>query len=179
MPSDTNVGPLDPVALAMTKLMPIASANASGFVTYSTPLQQNFDEYVVKFDQVFRGQDRLSGRFYLDRYHHAPTYDGKDILTDGPGSTVQTQNWAVSYTRIFSPNVVNTVTPSIVRASSDRGQQGGPGGTVPDMKTFGSSIWQLPTNQSGIRNFAVSGDFTLGNFTDGKFIRNTGGLREW
>jgi len=78
----------------------------------------------------------------------------------------------------LTPNVVNTLTLGIVRASSDRGQQGGPGGTVPDMKTFGSSIFQLPTAQSGIRNFGVSGDFTLGNFTDGKFIRNTGGLRE-
>jgi len=175
---DANVGPLDPVALAMTKLMPIGSANASGFVTYATPIQQNFDEYIARFDQVFRGQDRLFGRFYLDRYHHAPTYDGKDILTDGPGSTVQTQNWAVGYTRVFTPNVVNSLVIGIVRASSDRGQQGGPGGQVPDMKTFGSSIWQLPSNQTGIRNFAVSGDFTLGNFTDGKFIRNTGDLRE-
>ncbi len=174
----SNIGPLDPVALAMTKLMPISSANASGFVTYSTPIQQNFDEYIVRVDQVFRGEDRLFGRFYLDRYHHAPTYDGKDILTDGPGSTVQTQNWVVGYTRVFTPNLVNSLTLGIVRGSSDRGQQGGPGGTVPDMKTFGSSIWQLPTNQSGIRNFAVSGDFTLGNFTDGKFIRNTGDLRE-
>ncbi len=109
--SDSNIGPLDPVALAMTKLMPIASANASGFVTYSTPIQQNFDEYLVRFDQVFRGQDRLFGRFYLDRYVHAPTYDGKNILTDGPGSKVQTQNWAVGYTRVFSPNVVNSSGP--------------------------------------------------------------------
>jgi hypothetical protein len=46
------------------------------------------------------------------------------------------------------------------------------------MTTFGSSIWQLPKAQSGIRNFAVSGDFTLGSFTNAKFIRNTGDVRE-
>ena len=176
--SNSNIGPLDPVALNIAKLLPVSSASASGSVTYATPIKQNFDEYLARFDQVFRGQDRLFGRFYLDRYVHAPTYDGKDILTAGPGSTVQTQNWAVGYTRIFTPNVVNSVVIGIVRASSDRGQQGGPGGTVPDMKTFGSSIFQLPTNQSGIRSFAVQNDFTLGNFTDGKFIRNTGDLRE-
>ena len=176
--SNSNIGPLDPVALNIAKLLPVSSASASGSVTYATPIKQNFDEYLARFDQVFRGQDRLFGRFYLDRYVHAPTYDGKDILTAGPGSTVQTQNWAVGYTRIFTPNVVNSLVLGIVRASSDRGQQGGPGGTVPDMKTFGSSIFQLPTNQSGIRSFAVQNDFTLGNFTDGKFIRNTGDLRE-
>jgi hypothetical protein len=176
--SNSNIGPLDPVALNIAKLLPVSSASASGSVTYATPIKQNFDEYLARFDQVFRGQDRLFGRFYLDRYVHAPTYDGKDILTAGPGSTVQTQNWAVGYTRIFTPNVVNSLVLGIVRASSDRGQQGGPGGTVPDMKTFGSSIWQLPASQSGIRSFAVQSDFTLGNFTDGRFIRNTGDLRE-
>ncbi|HEV2279814.1 MAG TPA: TonB-dependent receptor [Acidobacteriaceae bacterium] len=177
--SNSNIGPLDPVALAMTKLLPISSASASGFVTYSTPIRQNFDEYIVRVDQVFRGQDRLFGRFYLDRYVHAPTFDGKNILTAGPGSKVQTQNWVAGYTRVFTPHVVNTLLLGIVRAASDRGQQGGPGGTVPDMKSFGSSIYQLPTSQSGIRNFALpSGDFTLGSFTDAKFIRNTGNLRE-
>ncbi len=176
--SNSNIGPLDPVALNMAKLLPVSSASASGSVTYSTPIQQNLDEYIVRVDQVFRGQDRLFGRFYLDRYHHAPTYDGKNLLTVGPGSTVQTQNWAVGYTRVFTPRVVNTLTLDIVRAASDRGQQGGPGGTVPDMTSFGSSIWQLPKAQSGMRNFAVQSAFTIGNFTDAKFIRNTGNLRE-
>ena len=50
------------------------------------------------FDQNFRGQDHLFGRFYLNRYNHAPTYDGKNLLTVGPGSTVNSQNWAVGYT---------------------------------------------------------------------------------
>jgi hypothetical protein len=177
--SNASIGPLDPVALNMAKLLPVRPAGStSGSVTFGTPLQQNFDEYIARVDQVFRGQDRLFGRFYLNKYHHAPTYDGKDLLTVGPGSTVQTQNWAVGYTWVISPRMVNAITLDAVRSSSDRGQQGGPGGTVPDMKTFGSSIYQLPTAQSGIRNFAVSGDFTLGSFNDAKFIRNTGDVRE-
>ena len=177
--SDTNVGPFDPVAVAMTKLLPILPAGSTnGSVTYATPIQQNFDEYVARFDQVFHGSDRLFGRFYLNKYHHAPTYDGKDLLTAGPGSTVQTQNWSIGYTKVFSSNLVNNLVLDALRSASDRGQQGGPGGTVPDMTTFGSSIWQLPQAQSGIRSFAVAGDFTLGNFTDAKFVRNTGDVRE-
>jgi hypothetical protein len=177
--SNASIGPIDPVALSMSKLLPLpAAGSTNGSVTFGTPLQQNFEEYFARVDQVFRGQDRLFGRFYLNKYHHAPTYDGKDLLTAGPGSTVQTQNWAVGYTWVISPRLVNTTTIDFVRSASDRGQQGGPGGTVPDMKTFGSNIWQLPTAQSGIRNFAVAGGFTLGSFTDAKFIRNTYDLRE-
>ncbi len=177
--SNKSVGPIDPVATAMAKLLPVLPAGTTnGSYTFGTPLQQNFDEYIARFDQVLRGQDRLFARFYLNKYHHAPTYDGKNLLTAGPGSTVQSQNWAVGYTWIISPTLVNNIVLDAVRSASDRGQQGGPGGTVPDMKTFGSSLYQLPTAQSGIRSFAVSGDFTLGNFTDAKFVRNTGDVRE-
>ena len=175
----SNIGPLDPVAVAMTKLLPVLPAGSTnGSVTYATPIQQNFDEYIARFDQVLRGEDRLFGRFYLDRYHHAPTYDGKNLLTVGPGSTVQTQNWAVGYTRILSSDLVNDIVLDAVRAASDRGQQGGPGGTVPDMSAFGSTIWQLPKAQSGIRNFFVANGFTIGNFTDAIFVRNSANLRE-
>ncbi|UWZ84607.1 carboxypeptidase regulatory-like domain-containing protein [Occallatibacter riparius] len=177
--SNANIGPLDPVALNMAKNLPVLPAGSTnGSVTFGTPLQQNFDEYITRVEQMFRGQDRLFGRFYLNKYRHAPTYDGKDLLTAGPGSTVTTQNWAIGYTWVISPQLVNNTIIDFVRSASDRGQQGGPGGTVPDMKTFGSNIWQLPTAQSGMRNFGVAGDFTLGGFTDAKFIRNTYDLRE-
>lgn len=172
------IAQLDPVALAMTKLMPISSASSNGTVTYGTPLQQDYAEYIARVDQNFHNGDRLFGRFYMNRYKHAPTFDGKNILTVGPGSTVNSQNWAVGYTKIFTPNTVNNLTLDIIRSASDRGQQGGPGGVSPDMKTFGSTIFQLPTAQSGMRSFAVSGDFTIGNFTDAKFVRNTADIRD-
>ena len=177
--SNAAIGPIDPIALAMSKVLPLpAAGSTNGSVTFSTPIQENFDEYIARVDQVLRGQDRIFGRFYLNKYHHAPTYDGKDLLTAGPGSTVQTQNWAGGYTWVISSRLVNNVVIDFLRSASDRGQQGGAGGTVPDMKTFGSSVWQLPTAQSGIRNFAVAGAFTLGGFTDAMFIRNTYDLRE-
>jgi hypothetical protein len=177
--SNASIGPIDPVAVNMAKLLPIRPAGSTnGSVTFATPLQQNFDEYIARFDQVFRGQDRLFGRFYYNKYKHAPTYDGKNLLTAGPGSTVLSQNWAVGYTWVISPQLVNTTTIDFLRSASDRGQQGGPGGNVPDMTTFGSSVWQLPTAQSGIRNFSVNGGFTLGSFTNAKFIRNTYDLRD-
>ena len=122
-PSNAAIGPIDPVAVNMAKLLPILPAGSTnGSVTFGTPLQQNFDEYIARFDQMFRGQDRLFGRFYLNKYRHGQTYDGKNLLTAGPGSTVTTQNWAVGYTWVISPQLVNTTTIDFVRAASDRGQ---------------------------------------------------------
>jgi hypothetical protein len=166
--------PIDPVAQNFAKLLPVSSADVNGNVTFQTPLVQNLNEYVAKFDQVVRGKDRLFVRFYLDRFQHAAPYDGKDLLTVAAGSTVQSQNYAVGYARIARPTLVNNVVVDLVRTASDRGQ----GGQVPQMTDFGSTIFQLPKSSGGIRSFSVSNFFTIGNFTDAKFIRNTGDVRD-
>jgi hypothetical protein len=173
-PDQSHIGPISPVAVAMSKYLPTSEAGPDGSVTFATPIRQDFNEYVARFDQVLRSQDRLFGRFYLDRYVHAPSYDGKDLLTVGTGSKVQTQNWALGYTMVISPSLVNSFTLDVVRAASDRGQ----GGNVPQMNDFGSNIWQLPKSQGGIRGFNVSGFFNIAPFTDGAFIRNTGNIRD-
>ena len=173
--SNASIGPIDPVAVNMAKLLPVAPAGStSGVVTFGTPLQQDFNEYIARVDQVLGGQDRLFGRFYLNRYQHAPSFDGKNLLTVGTGSTVQTQNWAVGYTKVFTPSLVNNLVLDVVRAASNRGQ----GGKVPDLTDFGSSIWQLPKSQGGIRAFNVSGDFNISQFTTALFVRNTGDVRD-
>jgi len=173
-PNKANIGPLSQVALNMAKLLPTAQADASGTVTFATPLKQDFNEYVARYDQVLRGQDRIFVRFYLNRYVHAPSYDGKNLLTIGTGSTVQTQNYAVGYTTVLSSSLVNSLTLDVVRAASDRGQ----GGSVPQLSDFGSNVWQLPKAQGGIRGFNVTGSFNIAPFTDGAFIRNTGNIRD-
>jgi hypothetical protein len=169
---------LDPVAVNMTKLLPISSATPSGSVTYGTPLQQNFDEYAARVDQSLHSGDHLFGRFYMNHYKHAPTYDGKDILTQGPGSDILSQSYVLGFTKIFTPNLVNDITVDFIRSASNRGQQGGPGGQAPDMSTFGSTLWQLPKSQTGLKVFQVSGGFNLSIFTGGRFIRNTSDLRD-
>jgi len=177
VPFTGDVGiPVDPVAVAFAKYLPISQAGPDGRVTFPTPDVENFNEYVTRFDQIVRGKDKLFGRFYLDRYVHAPPFDGKNLLTDGTGSTVQTQNYAVGYTWIVSPAIVNNTVASFERAASTRGQ----GGNVPQMNTLGSNIFQLPQSQGGLRSFNVANYFNPGGgaFTDGRFIRNTFGIRD-
>src|SRR5579872_4465888 len=175
LPFPNNQIPVSPVALALTKFLPLSQALPNGRITYGLPTVQNFDEYISRVDKVVRGgQDKLYGRFYLDRYVHQPGFDGKNLLTDVPGSTVQTQNWAIGYTWVATPTFVNNFVADFVRAASQRGQ----GGQVPQFNDFGANVPQLPKSQGGIRAFSITNSyFGLGNFTDGRFIRNTGELR--
>lgn len=175
-PYPNNQIPVSPVALALSKYLPIDQAAANGRITYGVPSLQNFDEYITRFDKVIRGQDKLYGRYYQDRYFHAPAFDGKNLLLTGfPGSTVKTYNVAAGYTWIAGPTLVNNLVAAFVRAGSQRGQ----GGQVPQFNDFGSNVPQLPKSQGGIRGFGITnGYFGLGNFTDAKFVRNTYEIRD-
>ena len=167
---------ISPVSVALAKFLPISQALPNGRLTYSVPSVQNFDEYVTRFDRVVRGQDKFYARFYMDRFYLAPGYDGKNLLLTGTtGATVHTQNWAAGYTWIAGPTFVNNFVADFVRAASDRGQ----GGNVPQFNDFGSTAPQLPKSEGGIRGFGITNSyFGLGNFTDGKFIRNTYEVRD-
>jgi Carboxypeptidase regulatory-like domain/TonB dependent receptor-like, beta-barrel len=175
-PLPGNVGiPVSPVSAAMAKYLPISQAAANGRITYGFPNPQNLNEYIGRVDRVVRGQDKLYARFYLDRYVAAAPYDGKSLLTDGTGSTVQSENGTLGYTWVAGPHFVNNTVFTIERAASDRGQ----GGNVPQFNDFGSNVYQLPKSEGGIRGFGIQGGyFGVGNFTDGKFIRNTGEIRD-
>lgn len=173
-PDQSHIGPVSPVAVALTKYLPISQESSDGSVTYATPIQQNFNEYISRFDQVLGKQDHLFVRALVDRFYHAPSFDGKDLLTIDAGSTVLTQNYAAGYTRVFAPSLVNNLVIDGVRTASDRGQ----GGKVPQMSDFGVNLFQLPQSKGGIRGFDVSGFFSFGTFTDAKFIRNSYNLRD-
>jgi hypothetical protein len=164
------------VAVNLSKYLPISQALPNGRFTYSVPSIQNFNEYVGKFDRVFRGQDKFFVRFYTDRFYLAPGFDGKDLLlTTAVGSTINTQSWATGYTWVAGPNFVNNFTGSVMRAASTRGQ----GGDVPQMNDFGSNVPQLPKSQGGIRGWGITNSyFGLGNFTNGGFARTTYELRD-
>src|ERR1039457_2374702 len=151
------------VAVNLTKYLPISQALPNGRITYAVPSIQNFNEYVTKFDRVFRGQDKFFARFYTDRFYLAPGFDGKNLLlTTAVGATVNTQNWATGYTWVAGPTFVNNIVASVMRAASTRGQ----GGNVPQMNDFGSNVPQLPKAQGGIRGWGITNSyFGLGNFT--------------
>src|SRR5258708_7596310 len=175
-PFANNKIPASPVGLALSKVLPIDPAAANGRLTFGVPTVQNFDEYITRFDKVFRGRDKFYARYYQDTYFHAPAYDGKNLLLTGfVGSTVKTYNASAGYTWIAGPAFVNNFVATFLRAGSQRGQ----GGQVPQFSDFGANVPQLPKSQGGMRAFGISnGYFGLGNFTDAKFVRNTYEIRD-
>jgi hypothetical protein len=176
LPLPGNMIPnVSPVALALSKYLPIDQAAANGRITYGVPSLENYDEYIGRFDRIFRGQDKFFGRYYSDKYYHAPAYDGKNLLLTGnPGSTVRSQNMSSGYTWVKGPTFVNNFVATYMRSASDRGQ----GGNVPQFTDFGATVPQLPKSEGGIRAFGnTNGYFGLGNFTDAKFVRNTYEIR--
>src|SRR5258708_2293443 len=169
-PFPNNQIPVSPVALALSKFLPISQAAANGRLTYGVPSLQDFDEYITRFDKVVRGQDKLYVRYYQDTYFHAPAFDGKNLLLTGfTGSTVKTYNAAAGYTWIAGPTLVNNFVATFMRAGSQRGQ----GGQVPQFNDFGSIVPQLPKASGGIRAFGITqGYFALGTFPNAKFLRH-------
>ncbi|HEV2233670.1 MAG TPA: carboxypeptidase regulatory-like domain-containing protein [Terriglobia bacterium] len=161
---------LDPVALNILKDLPTAAENpATGFVQYAGARDfENTNEFVTRFDQAIRGQDKLTLRLDLVRYFNLPQYNSGNLLTINTGSNIQTQNWLASYTWVPTPTLVNTAYFGVDRTASDRTQ----GGNVPQLSDLGSNVPELPKAQGGIRGFGVSGFFGFGGFTDGKFVRN-------
>lgn len=161
---------LNPVALNMLKYLPTAGEDPStGIVKYAGARDfENTNDYVVRFDQVVRGQDHLTLRLLLDRYYNAPAFNGTNLLTISTGSHIQNQNWLASYTWVPSPTFVNATYFGVERLASDRTQ----GGQVPQLSDLGASLPQLPKTEGGMRGFTVANYFGFGGFTDGRFIRN-------
>ena len=178
--SDPNT-PLNPVALNMSKVLcPGCPESANGTVTFLPNVGQNTNEYDARFDQVVRGVDQLTARAYIVRFTALPSFNGKDLLSlqnnfSGDGSTVQTQNYMLSYAWTKSATFVNNTYVSYLRTASNR-YQGLPASY--QLSQLGTQIYQLPTAEGGYHGFGVSGYFGLGSFTGGAFIRNGVDVRD-
>ena len=154
----------DPATLKMLAFLPRAQGNGS--VTYSTPIIQNFDEYILRGDHSITSKDKLVGRYYYDRFFNVGSYGG-NLLAYRQGSTISSHNAVIQELHIFSPNLLNDFRIGFSRVVSIRQV---PDGT-PDVNDFGVPIYQpLP---KAIQVISVSGYFSTGATPTAKLPRNT------
>jgi hypothetical protein len=154
----------DPASLRVTTYLPRAGGNGSVF--YALPVVQDFGEDVVKVDHMLNARDRLTGRYFGDKFTNAAAYSRTNILTYADGSEIFAQNGLLQETHIFRPNLLNDLHFNYARENSIRGPAAG----VPDFRDFGVNIYQ--PGDKAIESLAVTGFFSFGDNPIARFTRN-------
>src|SRR5215472_11451468 len=72
---------LDPVAVAVTKYLPVGSADSCRKVTFGIPVTGDEDQWIGRVDWVQNPKHTLFGRYFIVDYQNPPTFDGKNLLT--------------------------------------------------------------------------------------------------
>lgn len=152
----------DPASLKMLGFVPHAQAN--GFVSYATPLIQNFDEYIIRGDHAISANDKLVARYYYDRFFNVGAYGG-NLLAYRQGSTISSHNAVIQYQHEFSSNLLNDFNIGFMRIVSIRQ----PPAQTPDVADFGVPIFQPTPKQ--IQSISISGYFSTGANPTAKFPR--------
>ncbi len=172
-PFPGNLIPLsrfDPASLNVMKYLPQGGGN--GLTFYNKPVHQNFDETLERVDYSISAKDRLSGRFFWDRYMGAPVFSYADILAYTSGSTTPSDNAVVQEVHIFSPTLLNDLSIGFSRENISRA----PASNVPRVTNFGVNIPQGPA--PGIEGIAATGYFSFGDYPFARFPRQTGSLND-
>jgi hypothetical protein len=156
---------LDPAALKFMNYIPVQSAG-NGRIFYSTPLAQNFNEYLVRGDHTFSEKDRLTLRYFDDRFMNKAFLGATNYLANANASDIVSQNALVSETHIFSPTLLNEFRASFSRETAVRA----PSSSTINLADLGVNIWQ-PTIKA-LNGISVSGFFSQGQTDPASFIRN-------
>lgn len=112
----------DPVALALTKYLPISSADSCGKVTFSIPVTGDEDQWIGRIDWVRSSRHTLYGRYFIVDYQNPPTFNGQNVLTTTqPGNFERSQSATIADNFIFTPDTLNTFQIGFNRVRDDRG----------------------------------------------------------
>lgn len=159
------VNRFDPAAIALTKYLPAATGN--GLVFYGQPLAQNFDEMVSRVDYNISDKDRLSGRYFFDRFYNAPSLDLKNYLSNSSFTVIDSHNLMLNETHIFTPTILNDFRISYAREVSQRGPAGG----SINAADLGVNVYEPPGDKI-IESLSVTGFFSISQTDPATFTRN-------
>src|SRR5262249_28017559 len=94
----------DPAIITLLKGIPVG--DASNKVRFARPDRQNYNEALGKVDHSFTQNDKVSGRYFYNRFSRNAVFDPTNFLTYSDGSTIVSQNTLVQYTHVFSPTLL-------------------------------------------------------------------------
>jgi hypothetical protein len=121
------VSTLDPVALGVTKFLPIGSADQCGKVTFGIPVTGDEDQWIGRVDWVQNSKHTVYGRYFIVDYQNPPTFDGKNLLTTTqPGNFERAQSATIGDNYTFTPNTLNAFHFTFNRIRDNRGPTASP-----------------------------------------------------
>jgi hypothetical protein len=160
---------IDPSAVKVNSYIP--AVGGTGFIVIGRPINHQLDQGVLRIDHQLTTADRINGRYFIDHFQNAGTYDPSNLLSyRNPTLTsrVRNQNAVVTWQRTFSPTVLNDFHIGVIRVHAQRSPPGG----VPSMQDFGVRLPIYPTKPS-ISQIEANGFFNIGDNLDAKFPRTS------
>lgn len=151
-------------SLALLKYLP--TPDSTGSVLFKKPTAQDFNEYVARGDYQITPNDRLSVRYFLDKFNNAGVLNLSNLLTYADGSQINYHNALISEAHTFSPNLLNNF---IISYQIDNASRGPLPGAI-SVADLGVNIWQPGFKQ--INSIGVSGYFSLGDNPQASFRRS-------
>jgi hypothetical protein len=148
----------------------IPAVGGTGLATIPRPINWQQDQGVAKVDHQLTNSDRLSGRYFIDHFLNAGTYDPSNLLSyHGPtlASRVRSQNAVVTWLHTISPSALNDFHFGFNRIHASRGPffSG-----VPSMQDLGVRLPIYPDLPS-ISEINVLNFFNIGDNLEAKFPR--------
>ena len=150
----------------------IPDVGGDGFMVIPRPLNQHSNQFVTRVDHMLTDNDRLSGRYFIDHFQNAGTYDPSNLLSySNPtlASRVRNQNAMVGWQKTFGPTVLNDFQFSYAKNHASRGPYFD---GVPSMEELGVRLPIYPTLPS-ISQIEASGFFSIGDNLEAKFPRDS------
>src|SRR5215469_1528154 len=156
---------LDQAALAIEKMLPQVVGN--GQIRYVQPVSQRYNEFLGRIDHSFSSSDRLTARYFYDRFNEAAEFDPNNLLTYSDSATIVSQNAMLSENHLFNANFLNEARLSYSRVASARISPPG----SPSMTSLGVKMYDA--GLKSIQNIQVTNFFSLGSDPPSRFTRNS------
>jgi hypothetical protein len=158
----------DKASLALLTHVAVANSGGTAPVTlnFIRPVHQDFLEYIGRFDQTITANDRLTGRYYFNKFANTGVLNLANLPTYSDGSDINYQNALINETHTFSPALLNNFILSYQREFATRGPLSG----GINMNDLGLNIWQ-PAFKS-IQSISVAGYFSIGDNPHADFLRS-------
>lgn len=157
----------DPAVINVLQGIPLPNNGPTSAIFAGRPDYQDFHEGTGKLDHSLRENDRVTLRYFLDRFTRNAVFDPTNLLRYSDGSTITSQNALIHETHIFSSTLLNDFRFSYSRDLASRG----PAANAASVQDFGVKIPFQPQTKA-IQAVRINNGFTFGDNPPATFARN-------